>query len=372
MKVPVNRPLLIGNESKYVREAISSGWISSDGPFVSEFENKFASEMGRKYGVAVSNGTIALELAVKVLEIGPGDEVIIPTFTIISCAAAVILNGAKPIFVDCYSDTWNMDVEKIEEYVSENTKAIMVVHIFGLPTEMQKVIEIAKKYNLRVIEDAAEAHGQRYFDKPCGSFGDISTFSFYANKHITSGEGGMVLTDDFQIAQRLRYLRNLCFDEKKRFFHKELSSNYRITNLQAAVGLAQLENLKNTILRKRKLGLKYKSLLSNNPKLQLPIDNREGYVNHYWVYGVVIRDVDISRMENIKQRLSEMGVGFRPFFWPLHKQPALNKLGLLTGEKLINSEFISKFGIYLPSGVGTTEREIEYSAITLLEILDES
>lgn len=371
IEIPVNRPFLNGNESRYVNEAINSGWISSDGPFVSEFENKFASKMGRKFGVAVSNGTVALELAVRAMNLGPGDEVIMPSFTIISCASSVILSGAKPIFVDCTSDTWNMDVEKIESLINQRTKAIMVVHIYGLPTEMGKVIAIAKKYNLMIIEDAAEAHGQEYFGKPCGSFGNISTFSFYANKHVTTGEGGMVLTDDLEVAQRLRSLRNLCFDEKQRFLHKNLSSNYRMTNLQAALGIAQLENLDDTIVRKRKLGQTYRDLLNFNQRIQLPVDCREGYLNHYWVFGIVIKNLNFYEMESLKNQLAQKGVGFRPFFWPLHIQPALENLGLISIQNLPNCEYISNFGIYLPSGVGTTESEIKHSSTTLLEILNE-
>ncbi len=369
--IPVNRPFLNGNESKYVNEAINSGWISSDGPFVSEFENKFAFKMGRKFGVAVSNGTVALELAVRAMGLGPGDEVIIPAFTIISCASSVILSGAKPIFVDCKFDTWNMDVEKIESLITPQTKAIMVVHIYGLPTEMHKVIEVAKKYNLIIIEDAAEAHGQEYFGKPCGSYGNISTFSFYANKHVTTGEGGMVLTDDLEVARRLRSLRNLCFDENQRFLHKDLSSNYRMTNLQAALGIAQLENLENTIILKRKLGQSYRELLNFNEQIQLPVDQKEGYLNHYWVFGIVIKNLSVYEMESLKNKLAHKGVGFRPFFWPLHLQPALENLGIISAQNLPNCEYISKFGIYLPSGVGTTESEIQYSSSSLLEILDE-
>ncbi|NQU35369.1 MAG: DegT/DnrJ/EryC1/StrS family aminotransferase, partial [Bacteroidetes bacterium] len=192
--IPVNEPLLDGNELKYVTEAINTGWISSEGPFVKEFEKFFSNRINRKFGVAVANGTAALEIAIKALDIGPGDEVILPTFTIISCAGAVVKAGAIPILVDSEPDTWNMDVSQIEGKITSRTKAIMAVHIYGLTVDMDPLLEIAKKHSLFIIEDAAQAIGQTYKNKPCGSFGDISVFSFYANKHITSGEGGMIVT----------------------------------------------------------------------------------------------------------------------------------------------------------------------------------
>jgi perosamine synthetase len=261
--IPVNRPLLDGNEKKYVCDAIDSGWISSDGPFVELFEQKFAKSVGRKYGIAVSNGTAALEVSIRALGIKKGDEVIIPSFTIISCAIAVVNCGATPIFIDCYRDTWNINVDQIEERITKKTKAIMAVHIYGLPAEMNKIIAIAKRHGLLIIEDAAEAHGQKYYGKSCGSFGKVSTFSFYANKHLTTGEGGMILTDNFEIAQKCKKLRNLCFEPSKRYYHRKLGWNYRLTNLQAAVGLAQLETLSEHIEKKIKIGATYQSKLNN-------------------------------------------------------------------------------------------------------------
>ena len=206
--IPVNEPLLNGNEKKYLCECIDTGWISSEGPFVKEFEQKMSASVNRKYGIAVSNGTAALEVACQALGITQGDEVIMPTFTIISCAMAVTKLGAIPVLVDSDIDNWNMKVDEIEKKITSKTKAIMMVHIYGLPVMVDKVLELAKKYNLKVIEDAAEMHGQTYNGKPCGSFGDISTFSFYPNKHVTTGEGGMVVTDDENLAQRCRMLRN--------------------------------------------------------------------------------------------------------------------------------------------------------------------
>ena len=255
--IPVNTPLLNGNEKKYVLKALEDGWISSEGPAVKSFEDKFAFRVARKHGIAVANGSVALDLAVFACGIGDGDEVIMPSFTIISPAAAVARVGAKPVLVDSDPVTWNMDVGKIEEKITKSTKAIIIVHIYGLPVDMNPVLTLAKKYRLLVIEDAAEMHGQTYQSKPCGSFGDISTFSFYPNKHITTGEGGMIVCNDDQLAERCRSLRNLAFVPERRFVHYELGWNYRITNLQCALGLAQLERLDEFVSKKRALGLYY-------------------------------------------------------------------------------------------------------------------
>jgi perosamine synthetase len=364
--IPVNRPFLSGSEKKYVLEALESGWISSDGPFVEEFEDKFSKKVNRKYGVAVSNGSAALEISVKALGIGAGQEVIVPTFTIISCASAVIRNGAKPVFVDCYQDTWNMNIEEIESKINSRTAAIMPVHIYGLPVDMNPLLKIAEKYNLPIIEDAAEAHGQTYFGKPCGSFGELSTFSFYANKHLTTGEGGMIVTDDFELAEECRKLRNLCFEPEKRFVHHNIGWNYRLTNLQAALGLAQLENLEKSITRKKSLGQSYQRLLGDNPLLLTPIVARNGYENNYWVYGVVLKPESKRTALEIMENLKTEGIGTRPFFWPMHKQPILSEF---YDTPLPVSEYISQFGFYLPSGVGTTDVEIEISATKLNSIL---
>jgi perosamine synthetase len=241
--IPVNEPLLDGNEKKYLSECIDTGWISSEGPFIRQFEEQFAQRVGRKYGIAVSNGSVAIDAAVAALEISRGDEVILPTFTIISCAAAIVRAGAVPVVVDCDPHTWNMDVSQIEAKITPRTKAIMVVHIYGLPTDMEPVLALADKHGLKIIEDAAEMHGQTYRGLPCGSFGDISTFSFYPNKHITTGEGGMLVTDDQKLAERCRSLRNLCFQPQKRFVHEELGWNFRMTNLQAAPSWNDWTNL---------------------------------------------------------------------------------------------------------------------------------
>jgi len=363
--IPVNEPLLDGNEKKYLNECIDTGWISSDGPFVSKFEAKFAAKTGRKYGIAVSNGTAALDIAVQSLGIGPGDEIILPAFTIISCITQIIRSGATPVLVDSDPQTWNMDVDQIEGKISKRTKAIMVVHTYGLPVDMDPILSIVKKYNLKVIEDAAEMHGQAYRGKPCGSFGDISIFSFYANKHITTGEGGMLVTDDNVLAEKCKSLRNLCFQPEQRFIHEDLGWNFRLTNLQAAVGLAQLEKLDDHIRLKRSMGKLYTELLSHLTKVQLPLPET-GYANNiYWVYGIVLTSEIPFDAKEAMEMLGKYGIGTRPFFWPMHMQPVLKQLGLFRGEHYPVAERMSRRGFYLPSGMAITNDQIHVVSKTV-------
>ncbi|MFP4123608.1 DegT/DnrJ/EryC1/StrS family aminotransferase [Coleofasciculus sp.] len=369
--IPVNEPLLDGKEKQYLNECIDTGWISSEGPFVKQFEAEFATRVERKHGIAVSNGSMALDAAIVALGIGAGDEVILPTFTIISCAAAIVRAGAIPVVVDSNPHTWNMDVQQVEAKITPKTKAIMVVHIYGLPVEMDAIQALAQKYKLLVIEDAAEMHGQTYKGKPCGSLGDISTFSFYPNKHITTGEGGMIVTDDDNLAQRCRSLRNLCFQPQQRFVHEDLGWNLRMTNLQAAVGLAQLERLDEFVSRKRQMGQGYTELLGNVAGLELPLPRTDYAENIYWVYGVVLTDeVSFDATEAMK-RLREHKIGSRPFFWPMHEQPVFHKMGLFKGESYPVAERLARRGFYIPSGMALTPEQIERVAVTVKEILSE-
>jgi perosamine synthetase len=356
--IPVNTPLLNGNEKKYLNECIDTGWISSEGPFVRRFEDGLASKAHRKFGVAVTNGTVALELAVQALGLGTGDEVIMPAFTIISCAYAIVRAGAKPVLVDSDPKTWNMDVSQIEKKITKATKAIMVVHIYGLPVDMNPVLHLAKKYQLAIIEDVAEVQGQTYFGKPCGSFGALSTYSFYPNKHITTGEGGMVLTDDPTLADHIRSLRNLCFIPGNRFVHEELGSNSRMTNLQAAVGVAQLERLDDTIIKKRYVGDRYNQLLADLNCFQFPIPQTEYAVNIYWVYGIVIGSGNRKNAKDAIAFLANAGVEARPFFWSMHEQPVFKKMGLFSNERYPVAEHLARNGFYIPSGVGITDEQI--------------
>lgn len=357
--IPVNEPLLNGNEKKYLCECIDTGWISSEGPFVKRFEEKMSETVGRKYGIAVSNGTAALEVAMQAIGIGEGDEVIMPTFTIISCAMAVTKLGAKPVLIDSCADTWNMNVEEIEEKITSRTKAILVVHLYGLPVEMDKILELARQYNLRIVEDAAEMHGQTYKGRPCGSFGDVSIFSFYPNKHVTTGEGGMVVTDDEELAQRCRWLRNLCFRNDVRYVHDEISGNYRFTNLQAAVGLAQLERLDEFVARKREMGNFYTECLAEVKEIELPIAKTDYAENIYWVYGIVLAKGVSATNRDITKMFAAEGIGTRTFFWCMHEQPVYQRQGLFEGEKYQSAEYLARKGFYIPSGLALTREQME-------------
>lgn len=355
--IPVNQPVLDGNEKEYLVRCIETGWISSEGPAVQEFEEKLAARVGRRHGVAVSNGSTALDLAVRALQLPEGSEVLMPAFTIISCAAAIVRAGLKPVLVDADASTWNMDVTQLPTKINAKTRAIMVVHIYGLPTDMDTVLEFARRNDLRIIEDAAEMHGQTYRGKPCGSFGEVSAFSFYPNKHITTGEGGMVLTDDDHIADRCRSLRNLSHSPKRRFVHDELGFNYRLTNLQAALGIAQLERLDKSITKKREMGRIYNEAFSSIRGLQLPPARTDYAENIYWVYGMVLGDGVPMDAAEMMSRLSKLDIGTRPFFWGMHEQPVFQKMGWYDGEEYPVTERIARRGFYVPSGLGLTDRQ---------------
>lgn len=357
--IPVNTPLLSGNEKKYLLECIETGWISSEGPFIKQFEDNFSNYIGTEYGIAVSNGSAALDIAIKALGISEGDEVIVPAFTIISPVQSIVTAGGIPVLVDSDLSTWNMDVNQIESKINLKTKAILVVHIYGLPVDMNPVLELCKKYNLFLIEDAAEMHGQTYHDQKCGSFGDISIFSFYPNKHITTGEGGMILTRNSDLALKCQKLRNLAFEPNgRRFIHHEIGWNYRMTNLQAALGIAQLENIEYHIKRKREIGGRYMEGLKTIRNFQLPLDKTDYASNIFWVFGL-LADSDIH-LEKMVSYLSENKIGTRPFFWCMHEQPVFNKMGLFIGERYPNAEKMARSGFYIPSGLGLKDTEIDF------------
>jgi perosamine synthetase len=365
---PVNEPLLDGNEKKYLAECIDTGWISSEGPFVKCLEEGVALYTGRRHGIAVCNGSAALEVAVTALHLGPDDEVILPTFTIISCANAIIRAGATPVVIDADRVTWNMDVSQLEEKITSRTRAIMVVHTYGLPVDMDPVLDLATKYGLKIIEDAAEAIGQSYKGKPCGSFGDISVLSFYPNKHITTGEGGMILTDDASLAERCRSLRNLCFGSK-RFVHQEMGWNFRMSNVQAALGVAQLEKLDKFIAQKREMGALYRNRIKDIGVLQLPAISADYAENIYWVFGVVLNDEFPFDASSAMERLAARGIGTRPFFWPMHEQPVFQKMGLFQDTRCPVAERLGRRGFYLPSGLALAPAEIEVIAAKVRKTL---
>jgi perosamine synthetase len=366
--IPVNTPLLNGNEKKYINECIDTNWISSEGPFVKRFEDEMADYVGRKYATTCSSGTAALDIAVSALNLKKEDEVIMPSSTIISCAQALTNKGIKPVLVDSNLKTFNMNVEEIEKKITPKTKAIMMVHIFGLTVDIDPILKIAKQYNLKVIEDAAQAIGQTYKNKQCGSFGDISIFSFYPNKHITTGEGGMVLCDDEVLDERAKSFRNLCFGED-RFIHHEIGYNYRMTNMQAALGVAQLEQIETIVKKKRWVGDIYNEHLKGIKAINLPIVKTDYCQNIYWVYAITLKDDCQKTAKEIMQKLGDLKIGTRPFFYPMHKQPVFNKMGLFLDDKLPNSERLYQKGFYVPSGLGLTEAEIIEVSNTLNEIL---
>ncbi len=356
--IPVNEPLLTESDLASVNEALRSGWISGAGPHIDAFEQRWAAYCGRKHGVAVANGSMALQLAISLLDLGPGDEVILPAFTIISCAWPIVLAGATPVLVDSDPRTWTMDVDKVRQKISARTRAIMPVHIYGNPVDMQPLLKLASHWGLHVIEDAAEAHGADYRSQRIGSFGTASCFSFYANKLVTTGEGGMVLVDDDALAERARRLRNLGFGPGRRFLHEDIGFNFRLTNLQAALGLAQVDRIAEIVERKRAMGRAYTQRLSEVDGLELQVEQAWSH-SVYWMYGVLVRESTGLDAAELAARLLEQGIETRPFFLGMHEQPVLRQRGLFKGETYPVTERLARQGLYLPSGLGLTEAHID-------------
>ena len=373
----MNEPHLTDREVEYVAACIKTGWVSSSGPSIEEFEQKWGQYCGRQYGVSVCNGTAALQTAVAGLHLDAGDEVIMPTFTIISCAAAVLYGGGTPVLVDADPRTWTMNVEQIVDKITSRTKAIMVVHIYGHPVDMDPIIALADRHGLAIIEDAAEAHGAEYLAgrnsaspqwKRCGSFGTASCFSFYANKLITTGEGGMVLTDDPKLADRFRSLRNLYFQPERRFAHAELGFNFRFTNLQAALGLAQFERIDQIVAKKRWIGHEYTKRLEGISGLQLPVE--ESWARSvYWMYGVVLSKDAAMDASGFAKKMADRGVDTRPVFLGMPEQPVFRRRGLFQDERYPVTERLAKQGLYLPSGLGLTEEQLAEVVEAVREVL---
>lgn len=355
--IPVSEPLLTGNEKAYLQECIDSGWISSEGPFVARFEQAMADYCGVRHGVAVTNGTAALHVAVGSLPFEPGDEIIMPTFTIISCALAILENGCTPVLVDCDPETWTMDTDQLRARITDRTKGIMVVNMYGHPEDMAVVDELAEKHGLHIIEDAAEGLGATAYGRPGGSLGHVSALSFYANKLISTGEGGMVLTDNDELAENARALRNMCFRPDRRFLHTRIGHNHRMTNIQAAVGLAQLEQIQRFIDRRRSMGRLYLEGLAGLP-IQLPAE-REWATNIYWMFGLVLDDSVPCDAAEFSRRLAELNIQTRPYFLGMHEQPVFHSMGLFRDEHHPVAERLSRRGLYLPSGQAITDGQIE-------------
>ena len=366
--IPVNQPLLDGREKELLAQCIETGWISSDGPFIAEFERLFAGYIGMDRGIAVCNGTAALEVGLYAAGVGEGDEVIMPSFTIISCALAAIRLGAVPVLVDADPETWGMDVGAVEARITPRTKAIMPVHIYGHPVDMDPILALARERGLVVIEDAAEVHGAEYKGRRCGSMGDVSVWSFYANKIITTGEGGMVLTSSPEMADRAASYRNLCFRPEKRFYHTELGYNVRMTNLQAAIGVAQMERIDEFVAIKRRLGEYYRKALAPIPGVRFQVE-KPWAKSVYWMYSLVLDESLGIDAATAMRELGARGIGTRPFFLGLHEQPALHDRGLFRDESYPVTERIARQGFYLPSGLTLTESQIDEVVAALRDVL---
>jgi perosamine synthetase len=357
--IPVSIPEVSSEDIKSVNSVLKKGWISSDGPEVKIFESKFSKKINRKYSIAVSNGTAALEIVIKALGIKKNDEVIIPNFTIISNALAVIKQNAKPVLIDCDLKTWNINIDEIEKKISKRTKAIIVTHIYSFSNDMDKILKICKKYKIKLIEDAAEVLGLKYKNKMCGSFGDLSTFSFYANKQVTCGEGGMISTNNFDLYQKCKSLRNLSFGKKQRFNHDDIAWNYRMTNIQAALGISQLKRLDKIVKKKIYIGNYYFKRLSKNKNIYMTPPKISYSKNIYWVVGILIKNKKVLAQKIIKD-LNKYGIGARPFFWPMYNQNIFTKMKIFEKGKYPNSSYLGKYGFYIPSYIKLDNSQMNY------------
>ena len=368
-RIPVCEPLLLGNELKYVTEAVSKGWISSAGGFVREFEKRFAEYLGVKHAVTVSNGTAALHLAIVAAGIGAGDEVLVPTFTMIASAAAVCYTGAKPVFVDCDEKTWNVDPAALEARITKRTRGVMPVHIYGHPCDMDPIRDVASRHGLVIVEDAAEAIGSRYKDRLCGGLGHLGCFSFFANKVITTGEGGMVVTDDDRLYDQVRYFKNLCFplDGPRKYIHDHIGFNYRLPNTLAAIGLAQVENVEEYVRRRRANAQRYNERLAGQRGITTPAEEPWA-TNSYWMYSILIGDDFGLSREQVMDALAERGIETRTFFVPMHQQKGLRDFGCDMSGTYPHAEYIATRGLYLPSGSGLTEEQIDRVCTELLSL----
>lgn len=370
--IPVCEPTLLGNAKKYVQECLDTNWISSNGRFIGLFEKKFADFCNVKYAISCNNGTSALHLALAAFGIGPGDEVIVPDFTMIASVNAIIYTGAKPVFVDADRETWCVDAAKIKEKITSKTKAIIPVHIYGHPCDIDPIKEVSEKKDILMIEDAAEAHGAEYKGKRCGSLGDVAAFSFYGNKIITTGEGGMVVTNDEEIAEKAAEMKNHCFGKgADRFFHEGIGFNYRMTNIQAAIGLSQMEKAEELIEARRRNAKMYSSLLKNE-NLQLPVE-KEWAKNVYWMYGIVMKEGIKMRREEFMEKLLKKGIETRSFFAPMHKQPcfingSLPNIPVCSGKYPV-SGWLGVNGLYLPSSSSLKEEQIRHICESISSIL---
>ncbi len=367
MLVPVNEPLITDEAKRYVAETMASGWIASAGPAVALFERRFAEFLGVRHAITTPSGTAALHLALVTLGIGPGDEVIVPDFTMIATVCAVLYTGATPVFVDCEPDTYTIDVALIEEVITRRSKAIIPVHIYGHAADMDPIQAIAAAYGLWVIEDAAEAHGARYKGRLCGAMSDLGAFSFYGNKIVTTGEGGMVVTDDDALASRARSLKDMGHSPLRRFQHDELGYSYRMTSLQAACGVGQLEHIDAFVAKKRRMAAQYAEGLHRIEGLRLPV-TKPWAENVYWMYAVLLDDSFALSRDELRARLKQHGVDSRDFFPSSSRQTMVRARAPLQGPFPI-SEDVAARGLYLPSGLALTQEQIAYVCAVIHDLV---
>ena len=363
-RISIAMPVFNGNEKKYLNECIDTGWVSANGRFVKEFEQQFADYCGVKHAISCCNGTVTLHLILLALGVGPGDEVIMPTLTYIATANCVKYCGATPVFVDSEEGTFNMDPKKIEEKITERTKVIMPVHLYGLSCDMDPIMEIAEKYNLKVVEDAAEAHGATYKGRKVGSMGIAGSFSFFGNKVITSGEGGMITTNDEELYKKMMLLKTQGVSADKRYWHVITGYNYRMTNMQAAVGLGQLENINWHISARRRIASLYEKYLGNNNMVKFQ-KVPEGYESVYWMNNVILQDSVKKDRDQVMAEMEAKNIEMRPVFYPMHIMPPFYDESV----KLPVAEKLAARGISLPSHALLSEEEVKYVCDCLKEII---
>lgn len=360
MKIPVSEPYVGNLEIEYVIDALKTGWISGlKGKYLDQLENGMSQYCNTKFGVACSSGTAALQLATRVLDLGPGDEVIVPTFTNIASVLCIYYTGAKPILVDSEPDTWNLSVDTVSKLITKKTKAILPVHIYGHPVDMLPLSKIAKDHKISIIEDCAESHGAEAYEKKTGSFGDMACFSFYANKIITTGEGGMLITDNPDYAKKAKQLASLAFSDRDRYKHDYLGYNFRLSNILAAVGVAQLEQIDKFIEKKRWIAHEYNKQLKDVEGIQIPTE-KHWAKNVYWMYGIVVNEKFKKTRDELMNVLTANGIESRSFFLPMHLQPSFHQNGLFINEKHPVSEYLGKHGLYLPCSIKITQDQIDY------------
>lgn len=363
--IPVAEPVIGKEEEKLVLDGLRSGWISSSGKYIHEFESAFANFCDVKYGVAVSNGTAALHLALVASGVGPGDEVIVPSMTFVATGNAVAYTGAKPVFVDSETETWNIDPEKIKEKINRRTRGIIPVHLYGHPADMGLILSIAQKYDLFVIEDAAEAHGALYKGKKVGSLGDVACFSFFANKVITTGEGGMIVTNNKLLAEKMRMYRDHGSSKKRKYYHPHLGYNYRMTNLQAAIGIAQLKKVNKIIKRKVAIASRYaKNLEVLVPQITLQPE-AEWAKSIFWMYSILVNPLRNKNRDYLIKELKKREIDSRPFFFPVHRHARFKVY-----ETMPVAEKLAATGINLPSSVNLSDDQIDFISGNIIEILE--